>query len=503
MRIKRIVLAMICFLYYPTGFARQTDAVFNGDGYAVTICDKNYVGRAIKCNLSGSGHFLRVKGTIVSGNHILVGGEMLIQSDGRIINVGCRIQKNQSVTLDCPGALISPGFINLHEHIEYSYQRPNYPPKAHWNDRDEWRAASAKERGFLDEKPTDDTQVEDVSERAMLRHLLSGTTSVAGAKQVRAYTRNLGIVYGTLGSPANTPVDSDTFPIKHSNLATKPCQKNSEAGVQFNPSNAYVAHVGEGIDQHAHCEIDVMLAALQDKKTPNAFIHGVALDQTQINRLKKQNISIVLSPRSNFELYGVTSPIPQLKHSGINMALSTDWSVSGSLTMSDEMRCLAHYNQHYLNHVLSWAEIHQMATRNAARAVGLDDKIGELVPGKLADFIVIDTESKRSFGEVLNQTAYAQITAVFISGKGVNFPASWKSKLPFVLENCAIDPRNLCGQSRIICGANDAHSLLSILASKTYRIDDSILCYPESPVVCTPSNPSQFTGFISGTGNQH
>ncbi len=175
--------------------------LFNGDGYQVEICP-HYSKVQHRCDLFGHGKLFRVKGTLISGRKILVGGEMLIRPDGRILKVGCALSSSESmVTLDCPNSLISPGFINLHEHINYSYQRPNSLPIKRWNDRDQWRVATNEERGFQDKKPKNSEETEIVSERAMLRHLLSGTTAVAGAKTIHAYTRNLGIYWVHQAAP--------------------------------------------------------------------------------------------------------------------------------------------------------------------------------------------------------------------------------------------------------------------------------------------------------------
>ncbi len=287
-----------------------------------------------------------------------------------------------------------------------------------------------------------------------------------------------------MGTPGRTPVDSATFPINQHPQSSKKCLFKPEYILPINPNDPYVPHVGEGVDDYARCEITLMLRAVQNKASPKAFIHGVAATPEQIKQLKKEHVSIVLSPRSNFELYHVTAPIREFKQAGVNMALSTDWSVSGSLTMPDEMRCLEEYNRNNLNGFLSWADIHQMSTKNAADAVGLGQDMGELVPGKLADFIVIDMEGRHSLGEILQHTAFKQIEAVFISGRGAVFPSAWQTKLPWTLAQCSIDSRHLCGRTQTICGANPDYPLTRILRSSDYEINDAALCKPDLLVAC-------------------
>ncbi len=488
MLIQRGVFFLITgmLFYCSLCFSKSDSHLFNGNGYSVKICNKNYVGQSLNCRFSGKGHFFRVKGNIITGKTILIGGEMLIDINGKIAQIACHIHTPASVvTLDCPGSLISPGFINLHEHIQYSYQRPKQLLNKHWKNRDEWQHVSYEERGFRDEKPVSTSGIAHVSDRGMLRHLLSGTTAIAGAKNTLSFIRNLGLTDDYLGAPNQKIVKSDTFPLKNIHFSSNNCQLHPHSETMiFDQNHAYLPHVGEGVDASAYCETSIMLNALQDKKTPNAFIHAIALSKQQIKKIKQGGISVVLSPRSNFNLYGVTAPIAQLKKEGINLALSTDWSVSGSLSMLDEMRCFARYNHTRLNDMFLWSDIHQMVTKNAAQAVGLDDQLGELKAGRLADFIVINTEGMRSLSSILNQTTYAQIIAVFISGRGAMFPLHWKKTLPWTLKSCAQDPRNLCGQSRMICGANPKRSLESLLSDKTYQIKDSILCHAESCDQC-------------------
>lgn len=472
---------------------------FDGSGYAVTVCDAAYAGEQGRCDIAGVGTAIHLKGIVISQDRILVGGEISIDKDGRITDVGCSVPKGDSVVLDCPGVLISPGFINLHEHIEYSYEQPPSPPTPRWEHRNQWRAASPAERGFDYSAPKDEGIRAEVSERAMLRHMLSGTTAVVGANDYSAFVRNLKKTNIVLGTPSNVPVMDETFPlqdVKSSDAITTPCSASTIASIRrsIDARNPYVAHVGEGINQGAGYEVDCMLESTKVKTTPNAFVHVVAVTPEQITRLVGQHTSVVLSPRSNFQLYGATASIPALQQAGVNLALGTDWAPSGSLTMLDEMRCLAVYNKRNLSGYLTWADIHRMATRNAARAVGLEGQLGSLSPGRLADMALIDAQGRRSLGEVLARAADKETLAVFIAGKGASFPSSWTEKLPGTLENCQEDPRALCGEQRMICGAANARPLAALLALKTYVIDDAKLCRPQPTDDCVPVRPGLYSG---------
>lgn len=343
--------------------AKVATSVFDGAGYPVEACNSEYVGKNASCTLFGSASSILVRGNIISDGRLYVGGELLVGSDGRIKAVGCHTPRQEAVTLDCPGALISAGFINLHEHIDYSYQQPGQPPTLKWKHRYEWQKLTPEQRGFDYSSPKEPIRTE-VSERAMLRHALSGTTAISGAKDYRAFLRNVKLANGPLGSPSGITVIDSTFPIPSADKEwlTAPCTPEQVRAIKYDKDNAYVPHVGEGTNEGARFEVDCVLDAIRIKTTPSAFIHAVAVDDAQTTRLKQQQVSIVASPRSNLQLYGATAPLEKLRAAGVNLALGTDWSVSGSLTQLDEARCLSRYNRDRMNGLLSWSDIHRMMT---------------------------------------------------------------------------------------------------------------------------------------------
>jgi len=469
---------------------------FDAGGYSVVICDAAYAGKPAACMVSGSGDRQLLRGNLISNGRMYVGGSLLVGADGRIEAAGCAVpvstvnamQAAKTVTIDCPGAVISAGFVNLHEHIDYSYQQPAQPPTSKWIHRNQWRPLPAAERGFEGDAPKDETVRAEVSERAMLRHALSGSTAISGAKDYRAYLRNLKLadVGSVMAAPGGKPVLDSTFPLNDAGTLqwpTAPCKAAQVAGVRVNRDNPFVPHVGEGTNEGAQYEVDCVLDAIRGKTTPTAFIHGVAISEAQIPRLQAQDVGVVLSPRSNFQLYAAAPPVTQLKAAGVTLSLGTDWSPSGSLTMLDEARCLARYNHDKLGGQLSAADVHRMLTENGAKAVGLQGQIGRLAVGELADAVIIDTEGRRSLSELLDKTALKQTVAVFVGGKAASFPSAWAGKLP-QLDNCASDPRDLCGQQRTVCGANAQRPLSQLLKQAIYTIDDAKICTPQPTNDC-------------------
>mgnify|MGYP003429353389 FL=1 len=90
------------------------------------------------------------------------------------------------------------------------------------------------------------------------------------------------------------------------------------------------------------------------------------------------------------------APVAGYLDAGINVALGTDSAASNNrLDLFAEMRLaslLAKVTQGDAA-ALPAATVLRMATLGGARAVGLDDRIGSLVPGKDADVVAVDFSS--------------------------------------------------------------------------------------------------------------
>ena len=130
-------------------------------------------------------------------------------------------------------------------------------------------------------------------------------------------------------------------------------------------------------------------------------VHMVHVDDSDLDRAARGGISIVHCPQSNLKLGNGVCPTPAIHARGINLALGTDGAASNNdLSQLDEMRTaalLARGVTHdsvvlspLVDAPLGAHDWLRAATLNAARALGLGDAIGSLVPGKWADLCCID-----------------------------------------------------------------------------------------------------------------
>ena len=130
--------------------------------------------------------------------------------------------------------------------------------------------------------------------------------------------------------------------------------------------------------------------------THNILAHGVKLDDEDIEILKTMDCSIVHNPISNLRLGCKIADTTKYIKNGLNVALGTDGQGSGSnLDMFDAMRvaCLIQGGIHENEARITAKDVIKMATINGAKALKLEDKVGNLEEGKQAD-IIIDTEEK-------------------------------------------------------------------------------------------------------------
>lgn len=155
-------------------------------------------------------------------------------------------------------------------------------------------------------------------------------------------------------------------------------------------------------------------------------VHMTQIHDDDMKILTATHPQLVHCPESNMKLVSGQSPVQQLLNAGINVALGTDGAASNNdLDMIGEMRTAAFLGKITANdpRALSAETTLKMATLHGARALGIDDRTGSLVPGKDADFIAIhlDEIETQPLYHPVSQIVYAasrnQVTDVWAAGK--------------------------------------------------------------------------------------
>ncbi len=122
-------------------------------------------------------------------------------------------------------------------------------------------------------------------------------------------------------------------------------------------------------------------------------VHAVHLNEAEDRLLAEKGCHIAHCPASNLKLASGMTPPSRLLAAGVNVALGTDGAASNNrLDMFSEMRLAALLAKGAAGDptVLPAHTVLEMATMRGARALGLDDRIGSLVPGKFADMAAVD-----------------------------------------------------------------------------------------------------------------
>lgn len=125
--------------------------------------------------------------------------------------------------------------------------------------------------------------------------------------------------------------------------------------------------------------------------------HGVKLNDEDIAILKTMDCGIAHNPISNFRLGCKIADVTKYMQNGINVALGTDGQGSGNnLDMFETMKiaALAQGGIHENEDRIESKDIIKMATINGAKLLGMEDKIGSVEEGKLADIIIVDISPK-------------------------------------------------------------------------------------------------------------
>ncbi len=125
-------------------------------------------------------------------------------------------------------------------------------------------------------------------------------------------------------------------------------------------------------------------------------VHAVHLDQVEIALLAQLGASIAHCPSSNLKLASGIAPVGAMLSAGMNVGIGTDGAASNNrLDVLYEMRLAALLAKAASDNAetLPAHVALRMATLNAAKALGLDQKIGSVETGKCADLCAVNLAS--------------------------------------------------------------------------------------------------------------
>ena len=154
--------------------------------------------------------------------------------------------------------------------------------------------------------------------------------------------------------------------------------------------------------------------------------HGVWLNSAEIDFLQKYDVSVAHNPTSNLKLACGIAPVAEMQQKGLNVALGTDGACSNnSLDMfaAIKLAAILAKARELDPLVIPAAEALKIATINGAKALGLEDKIGTLTPGKQADIILVSLDAPHFYPrhDLISHLVYAatgsDIDTVLVAGQ--------------------------------------------------------------------------------------
>jgi cytosine/adenosine deaminase-related metal-dependent hydrolase len=469
------------------------------DGVAAgpTIECGDLAGPLNSCAAAPGDGSLLLRGDILAGDLVYHGGEVLISANGVIQCAGCscegRPDREAATIVTCADSVISPGFINPHDHLGWTQNSPGRWGEERYEHRHDWRRGLRGHREINARGGASDSQVA----WGELRQLMAGTTSIAGAGGVPGFLRNLD--RNGLDEGLGASVDLETFPLGDSGgeLLSAGCAYPRLPDAYVTEIPSWVPHVSEGIDAEARNEFLCLSDPNRgiDVATANAaFVHGIALTADDGQELAVSNTALIWSPRSNISLYGHTAPVPMLVTQGVLVSIGTDWTPSGSAHMGRELACAYRLDQDHYGGVLGTKAIWQMATRNAAGALHVDDRVGTIRRGLVADIVVLSRAGADDPYLATIDASAEDVRLVLRGGVPMYGDAAVFDAIESWQNGCE-SMGDVCGAPRWVCASRELGMSFGALEQENQRSYDLFFCGdPDGEPSCVPFRQGEFDG---------
>ena len=384
-----------------------------------------------------------LQGTIVTPDEIIPDGWVFVK-DEKIVSISILKPPHLGAIELNTNGIIFPGLIDLHNHVAWNVI-PRWKTWKKFKNRYDWNIDPDYEERVRDIH----NNIEGTLEREMniygeIRSLIGGTTSIIGSPDLPSlsadgFLRNLdfesGFVFDYRGSAFGFGISDpdrvyNEIKMNYSlekPVCCEPCDQGVPLGQFLEKSQSFLSnwyaklfliHLSEGIDPESQDEFCYLKAnGLLTSST--GIVHGTALNANHFQQMAESNSSLIWSPKSNLSLYGKTTNIKQALSAGVastRMALSADWSISGSNNLLYELRFAHKYNHDSLNNIFTDEQLVKMATKYPAQIAGLGNRIGSIQEGYYADLLVISGNRDNPYNAI-TQAEAKDVQLVLISGQ--------------------------------------------------------------------------------------
>jgi 5-methylthioadenosine/S-adenosylhomocysteine deaminase len=402
---------------------------------------------------------LIVGGTVVTMNeqrNVIEDGAIAIR-DGKIVLVGKRgaVTRNLTAkqTINAEGKVIIPGLINTHTHIPMTLFRGI----ADDLDLQEWLN---KYIFPAEGKNVDESLVRAGTRLGLAEMIRGGTTTYCDMYYFEDAIADETAKAGVRGVLGQTIIDfpapdfmtnaeamkgTESFIKKwqnhplivpavapHAPYTVSEEHLKSASDLSKKLNSPLIMHLAE-----AQSETDFIMKNKQMRSIEYVNKIGFFSDKTiaahviqatdkELEILKKNNVGIAHNPESNMKLAAGVAPVPLMLKKNLRLGLGTDGAASNNdLNLWEEMDTAAKLHKVFSGDpkVVSAAEVFAMATIGGARVLHMEDKIGSIEAGKLADMAIVDLDGLHQtpfynlYSHLVYATKASDVNTVIINGQ--------------------------------------------------------------------------------------
>ena len=364
----------------------------------------------------------------------------VVERDGRITYVGRRANAPAGDDYDLGEAILLPGLVNTHTHLELTAMRGFLEDLdfADWIDR------LRQSRNEI----LDASILLDSAKFGIIEGLEAGITTYADtcssgvAMQAMRELDVRGIMYQEVFGPDPARCEASIADLARLLDAFEP-ERTDLVGLGVSPHAPYTVsdplygaaaklaikrklplamHIAEsaaeedivvrgegpfaerwrkrGIEVKKRARSAIALLEQHDVLQPGSLlIHCVRVDEQDMTTIARRGCAVAHCPASNAKFGHGVAPLLPLLAAGISVGIGSDSVASNNrMDILDEARLavLIHRGASRRHDAFGAHQALELATIGGARALGLDDKVGSLEPGKDADLAAFSIDIPRT-----------------------------------------------------------------------------------------------------------
>jgi 5-methylthioadenosine/S-adenosylhomocysteine deaminase len=335
--------------------------------------------------------------------------------EDRVVEIGSLESQESEKVIDCSGKVVMPGLINTHTHASMSVLRGISDNKqlSRWLEEDIFPAEDAMD-------------LEDVNlgaRLACIEMLESGTTCFndmyEGADEIAEAVEEAGI-RAVISRGLFDWDEQGEERIREAKEAVRRYQDHELVTPGIAPHAVYscseellkeMKDFAEEHDAVYHIHVSETQSENEDHLeehglTPTQYLeehglldssvvaaHSTWLSEEDRNLFEKYGANVAHNPAANLKLGSGIADIPELMERGVNVSLGTDGPASNNnFNLFEEMKLAGLLHKRSDPGRITQQDLLDMATVNAAKALGLEEEIGSIEEGKKADLLIIELE---------------------------------------------------------------------------------------------------------------